>query len=56
MALAPPSNFLRLKYRPKAIQPQLDEDTAGFGTTHSVAKELLLLASDIEESRQEVLV
>ena len=38
MALAPPSNFLRLKYRPKAIQPQLDEDTAGFGTTHSVAK------------------
>jgi len=40
MALAPPSNFVRLKYRPKAIQPVLDESQAEFNTTHSLAKKV----------------
>jgi len=40
MALAPPSNFVRLKYRPKPVHPELDEGQADYGATHSVAKKV----------------
>jgi hypothetical protein len=47
-----PSNFLRLKYRPKPLHPELDENEAVYDTSHSIAKKVKpVLGDELEELR-----
>lgn len=38
MAAVAPSNFLRLKYRPPPVHPELNEEEAEYDKSHSIAK------------------
>jgi hypothetical protein len=51
-AVVAPSNFLRLKYRPKPLHPELDENEAVYDTSHSIAKKVKpVLGDELAELR-----
>ena len=54
MATIVPGNFVRVKYRGKAFQPELNEDDRTEGKALSMAKKVSQIMIDIERAREKI--